>query len=175
PRSPFPSPVARRPSPVHLTMRQLPVAALAIALAARAVPLCAQDLPPLPWRSIGPASFGGRIDDIAAVPGKPGTIFVGTAGGGVFRSTNNGTTWSPIFDRDGRSTSIGDIAIAPSDPGIVWVGTGEANNRQSSTCGDGVYRSLDGGNSWTHMGLAATHHIGRIAINPRNPSIVFYA
>jgi photosystem II stability/assembly factor-like uncharacterized protein len=109
------------------------------------------------------------------VPGKPGTIFVGTAGGGVFRSTNNGTTWSPVFDRDGRSTSIGDIAIAPSDPGIVWVGTGEANSRQSSTWGDGVYRSLDGGDSWTHMGLAATQHIGRVAIHPHNPSIVFVA
>jgi photosystem II stability/assembly factor-like uncharacterized protein len=156
-------------------MRQLRAGFLAVALAARFVPLFAQDLPPLPWRSIGPASFGGRIDDIEAVPGRPGTIFVGTAGGGVFRSTNNGTTWSPVFDRDGRSTSIGDIAIAPSDQGIVWVGTGEANSRQSSTWGDGVYRSLDGGDSWAHMGLAATHHIGRIAINPRNPSVVFVA
>ena len=69
-------------------------------------PLRAQDLSSLPWRAIGPASFGGRIDDIEAVPGRPGTIFVGTAGGGVFRSLNNGTTWSPVFDRDGRSTSM---------------------------------------------------------------------
>jgi photosystem II stability/assembly factor-like uncharacterized protein len=135
----------------------------------------AQSLPSLPWREIGPASFGGRIDDIEAVPGRPATIFVGTAGGGIFRSLNNGTTWTPVFDRDGRSTSIGDIAIAPSDPGIVWAGTGEPNNRQSSTWGDGVYRSLDGGTSWTHMGLANTHHIGRVVIHPRNPSIVFVA
>ena len=148
---------------------------LAVLLVVIPGPLTAQDLPALPWRSIGPASFGGRIDDIEAVPGRPGTIFVGTAGGGVFRSTNNGTTWSPVFDRDGRTTSIGDIAIAPSDPGIVWVGTGEANNRQSSTWGDGVYRSLDGGETWTSMGLAATHHIGRIAIHPHNPSVVFVA
>ncbi len=135
----------------------------------------AQDLATLPWREIGPASFGGRIDDIEAVPGRTSTIFVGTAGGGVFRTTNNGTTWSPVFDRDGRTTSIGDIAIAPSDPGIVWVGTGEANNRQSTTWGDGIYRSLDGGETWTHMGLTATQHIGRVAIHPRNPNIVFVA
>jgi photosystem II stability/assembly factor-like uncharacterized protein len=145
------------------------------ALAAISSTLPAQDLSTLPWRAIGPASFGGRIDDIESVPGRPSTVFVGTAGGGVFRTTNNGTTWAPVFDRDGRSTSIGDIAIAPSDPGIVWVGTGEANNRQSTTWGDGIYRSLDGGDSWTHMGLAETQHIGRVAIHPRNPNIVFVA
>ncbi|MCC6772379.1 MAG: glycosyl hydrolase, partial [Gemmatimonadaceae bacterium] len=143
--------------------------------AALATTLPAQDLSSLPWRHIGPSSFGGRIDDIEAVPNRPTTIFVGTAGGGVFRSVNNGTTWSPVFDRDGRSTSIGDIAIAPSDPGIIWVGTGEPNNRQSSTWGDGVYRSVDGGDSWTHMGLAATHHIGRVVIHPRDPNTVFVA
>ena len=140
-----------------------------------AAPLPAQDLGTLPWRHIGPSSFGGRIDDIEAIPGRPSTIFVGTAGGGVFRTTNNGTTWAPVFDRDGRSTSIGDIAIAPSDPGIVWVGTGEPNNRQSSTWGDGIYRSLDGGETWTHMGLKETHHIGRVVIHPRNPNTVFVA
>ena len=156
-------------------MSQIPARLLALVLAVSSARASAQDLSSLPWRAIGPASFGGRIDDIEAVPGRPGTIFVGTAGGGVFRSTNNGTTWSPVFDRDGRSTSIGDIAIAPSDPGIIWVVTGEANNRQSSTWGDGIYRSLDGGDSWKHMGLAATQHIGRVAIHPRNPSIVFVA
>lgn len=142
---------------------------------ATATPVASQDLGTLPWRHIGPASFGGRIDDIEAVASRPTTIFVGTAGGGVFRSLNNGTTWTPVFDRDGRTTSIGDIAIAPSDPNIVWVGTGEPNNRQSSTWGDGVYRSLDGGNTWAHVGLAATHHIGRVIIHPRDPSTVFVA
>ena len=137
--------------------------------------LFGQDLSTLSWREIGPASFGGRIDDIEAVPGRPGTIFVGTAGGGVYRSTNNGTTWTAVFDRDGRSTSIGDIAIAPSDPNVIWVGTGEPNNRQSSTWGDGVYRSLDGGSTWTQMGLKETHHIGRVVIHPRDPSTVFVA
>ena len=144
-------------------------------LACSASLAAAQDLGSLPWRHIGPASFGGRIDDIEAVATRPSTIFVGTAGGGIFRSTNNGTTWVPVFDRDGRSTSIGDIAIAPSDPNIVWAGTGEPNNRQSSTWGDGVYRSLDGGTTWTHMGLAATQHIGRVVVHPRDPSTVFVA
>jgi photosystem II stability/assembly factor-like uncharacterized protein len=149
------------------------VATLAAALGPQR--LAAQDLATLPWRHIGPASFGGRIDDIEAVPGKPSTIFVGTAGGGIFRTRNNGTTWTPVFDRDGRTTSIGDLAIAPSDPDIVWAGTGEPNNRQSSTWGDGVYRSLDGGETWAHMGLRETHHIGRIVIHPRNPGVVFVA
>lgn len=135
----------------------------------------AQDLGSLPWRHIGPASFGGRIDDIEAVTSRPSTIFVGTAGGGIFRSLNTGTTWEPVFDRDGRTTSIGDIAIAPSDPNIIWAGTGEPNNRQSTTWGDGIYRSLDGGTTWTHMGLANTQHIGRVVIHPKDPSTVFVA
>jgi photosystem II stability/assembly factor-like uncharacterized protein len=129
----------------------------------------------IPWRHIGPAAFGGRIDDIEAVPANPSTIFVGTASGGVFKSVNNGVTWRPVFDRDGSALSIGDIAIAPSDPNIVWVGTGEPNNRQSSSWGDGVYQSLDGGETWTHRGLKDSHHVGRIAIHPRNPDVVFVA
>src|SRR5437773_2342724 len=127
------------------------------------------------WRHIGPASFGGRIDDIEAVPGNPSTIFVGTASGGVFKSVNNGVTWTTSFDRDASALSIGDIAIAPSDPNIVWVGSGEANNRQSSSWGDGVYKSVDGGDTWKHMGLKETHHIGRMAIHPSNPDVVFAA
>src|SRR5947208_5984860 len=126
------------------------------------------------WRAIGPASFGGRVDDIEAVPDDPRIIFVGTASGGVFRSLNNGTTWEPVFDAQ-QALSIGDIAIAPSDRNIVWVGTGEANSRQSSMWGDGVYRSLDGGSTWQHMGLRETQSIGRIVIDARDPSTVFVA
>ncbi|MEP7344049.1 MAG: hypothetical protein ABI877_02220, partial [Gemmatimonadaceae bacterium] len=129
----------------------------------------------LRWRHIGPATFGGRIDDIEAVESRPSTIFVGSAGGGLWRSTNNGVTWSTEFDRFGGSISIGDVAIAPSDPNIVWVGSGEANSRQSSTWGDGVYRSLDGGTTWTHMGLRDTQAIGRIVIHPQDPNLVFVA
>src|SRR5262245_10092431 len=125
------------------------------------------------WRQIGPASFGGRIDDVEAVPGNPSIIFVATASGGVFKSVNNGVTWTPVFDRDGTALSIGDVAIAPSDPNLVWVGTGEPNNRQSSSWGDGVYKSVDGGETWKHMGLKDTHHIGRVVIHPRNPDVVY--
>src|SRR6266550_2172601 len=96
----------------------------------------------LQFRSIGPAIMGGRIDDIAVVENNPSVYYVGAATGGVWKTINNGTTFEPIFDTQ-SNTSIGDIAIAPSDPNIIWVGTGEANNRQSSSWGDGVYRSLD--------------------------------
>lgn len=126
-------------------------------------------------RQIGPAAFGGRIDDIEAVPSDPRIIFVGTASGGIFRSRNNGVTWDPVFDAYGTALSIGDIAIAPTDPNVVWAGTGEPNGRQSSTWGDGVYRSLDGGTSWQFMGLRETQTIGRIVISPRDPNTVFVA
>jgi photosystem II stability/assembly factor-like uncharacterized protein len=128
----------------------------------------------LVWRSIGPTNMGGRIDDFAVVESNPSIIYVGVATGGVWKTTNNGTTWEPVFDSAG-STSIGDVAVAPSDPNIVWVGTGEPNNRQSSSWGDGVYRSLDGGKTWQNMGLRDTKHIGRIVIDPRDSNIVYVA
>jgi photosystem II stability/assembly factor-like uncharacterized protein len=128
----------------------------------------------LELREIGPAVMGGRIDDFAVVESNPDIVFVGVAAGGVWKTTNNGTTWTPVFDKEAVST-IGDIAIAPSDPSVVWVGTGEPNNRQSSSWGDGAYKSLDGGKTWQKMGLAATHHIGRIVIHPRNPDVVYVA
>ena len=128
----------------------------------------------LEFREIGPAVMGGRIDDFAVVESNPNIVFAGAASGGVWKTTNNGTTWEPVFDKEGVST-IGDIAIAPSDPSIVWVGTGEPNNRQSSSWGDGIYKSLDGGKTWQKMGLAATHHIGRVVIHPKNPEVVYAA
>jgi photosystem II stability/assembly factor-like uncharacterized protein len=128
----------------------------------------------LQFRAIGPAIMGGRIDDIAVVESNPSTYYVGTATGGVWKTVNNGTTFDPIFDEQG-STSIGDIAIAPSDPSIIWVGTGEPNNRQSSSWGDGIYRSLDAGKTWTNMGLRDSKHIGRVVIDSRNPNIVYAA
>src|SRR5215216_5675266 len=126
------------------------------------------------FRSIGPASMGGRIDDITAVEQNPYIIYVGFATNGVWKSTNNGTTWQPIFDTYGTN-SIGDIAIAPSDPNIVWVGTGEANNRQSSTFGDGIYKSTDAGKTFTKMGLEDSQTIARIVIDPKDPNIVYVA
>ena len=128
----------------------------------------------LEFREIGPAVMGGRIDDIAVVESNPNIVYVGPATGGVWKTTNNGTTWEPLFDKQ-DSPTIGDIAIAPSDPSVIWVGSGEPNNRQSSSWGNGVYKSLDAGKTWQNMGLKATHHIGRVAIHPRNPDIVYVA
>ena len=128
----------------------------------------------LEFREIGPAVMGGRIDDFAVVESDPNIVYVGTASGGVWKTTNNGTTWEPVFDKEAVST-IGDVAIAPSDPSVVWVGTGEPNNRQSSSWGDGIYKSLDAGKTWKRMGLGATHHIARIVIHPKNPDVVYVA
>jgi photosystem II stability/assembly factor-like uncharacterized protein len=128
----------------------------------------------LKWRCVGPANMGGRIDDFAVVESNPKIIYVATASGGVWKTENNGITWEPIFD--GQSTStIGDVTVLPSNPDLVWVGTGEQNNRQSSSWGNGVYKSTDGGKTWKHMGLADSHHIGRIVIHPINPNIVYVA
>ena len=126
------------------------------------------------FRSIGPASMDGRIDAFAVPRHDPNTIYVASATGGVWKSTNRGTTWRPIFDEQPVS-SIGAIQIAPSDPSIVWVGTGEANNRQTSSWGDGVYRSTDAGTTWRHMGLDDSFQISRIVIDPANPQIVYVA
>ncbi len=126
------------------------------------------------WRNIGPASMGGRIDDFAVVEGNPSIYYVGFATGGVFKTVNNGTTFSPIFDTYPTS-SIGDIAVAPSDPNIVYVGTGEPNNRQSSSFGDGIYKSTDAGKTFTNVGLKDTQSIARIVIHPTRPDIVYVA
>ena len=128
----------------------------------------------LEWRCIGPANMGGRIDDFAVVESNPSIIYVASASGGVWKTVNNGITWEPIFDQQPTST-IGDVTVAPSNPDIVWVGTGEQNNRQSSSWGNGVYKSADGGKTWKNMGLEDTLHIGRIVIHPTNPDIVFVA
>src|SRR5580692_1220619 len=128
----------------------------------------------LKFREIGPAIMGGRVDDIAIVQSDPRIVYVGLASGGLWKTTNAFTTWHPVFDNEAVS-SIGAVTVAPSDPSVVWVGTGEANNRQSSSWGNGVYRSLDAGVTWQHMGLADTHHIGRIVIHPRNPNVVYVA
>ena len=126
------------------------------------------------WRLIGPAVSGGRINDLEVVPGTQSHIYVGAASGGVWKSVNHGTTWTPIFD-DAANLSVGDIALAPSDPLEIWVGTGEPNNRNSTPWGEGVYHSSDGGKTWRLTGLEETRHIGRIAVHPTNPDIVWVA
>jgi hypothetical protein len=131
-------------------------------------------LAPFRFRSIGPASMGGRIDDIEVSATNPSLIYIGYAVGGVWKSENNGTTFAPVFDTYGTA-SIGDIAIHPTNPNIVYVGTGEANNRQTSTFGDGMYKTTDGGKTFTHIGLRETQSIARIVIDPRNPEVVYVA
>jgi photosystem II stability/assembly factor-like uncharacterized protein len=126
------------------------------------------------FRSIGPASMGGRVDDIEVAPSDPNVIYIGYATGGVFKSENNGTTFTPVFETYG-SASIGDIAIHPTNPNIAYVGTGEPNNRQTSTFGDGIYKTEDGGKTFTNIGLRETQTIARIVIDPRNPDVVYVA
>ena len=124
-------------------------------------------------RSIGPAVTGGRIHDVEALPTDPSTVFVGTASGGLWKSTNRGQTWVNVF-ADKPVSTFGDIAISRSDPKIMYAGTGEQQNRQSSSYGNGIYRSNDGGDTWMHLGLEQTRHTGRIVIHPTNPDIVYF-
>ena len=125
------------------------------------------------WRSIGPFR-GGRSVAVAGVPSQPETYYFGATGGGVWKTTDGGTTWGPLFDKQ-PVASIGAIAVAPSDPNTIYVGTGEACIRGNISHGDGVYKSTDAGASWTNIGLGDTRHIGRIIVHPRNPDVVFVA
>ncbi|MGE3803497.1 MAG: WD40/YVTN/BNR-like repeat-containing protein, partial [Gemmataceae bacterium] len=124
------------------------------------------------WRAIGPSAMGGRIVRLAVHPQDPSHFYVASASGGVFKTTNRGATFEPIFDKAG-ALSIGDVCLAPSRPEVIWVGTGEHNARNSVSWGDGVYKSIDGGKSFQHMGLKQSFQLGRIAIHPKNPEIVF--
>ena len=128
----------------------------------------------LKWRSIGPAVRSGRISDIAVVESDPDIIYVGTAGGGAFKSVDGGITWDPVFEKEG-SSAIGGIAVAQSNPNVVWIATGESSGRNlvSTSWGDGVYKSEDAGKSWTHMGLRACQQMGRVAIHANDPQTVF--
>ena len=133
------------------------------------------------FRSIGPAVMSGRIEDIAVASspgargGALGTVFyVGSASGGVWKTTNGGMSWTPVFDHE-TVASIGAVAVAPSNSDVVWVGTGEDNNQRSVSYGVGVYKSVDGGQTWTNMGLEKSQQVGRIRIHPDNPDIVWVA
>jgi hypothetical protein len=125
-------------------------------------------------RSIGPAVMGGRVSDIAIDPRNPYVFYVGLGTGGIFKSSNNGVSFEPIFDKQSL-LSIGAIAIAPSNPDVVWVGTGEANDRNSSEWGDGVYRSTDGGGTSDNVGLKESRAIARIVVDPKNPDAAYVA
>lgn len=152
------------------------------------------DFKRLPWRSVGPAIMGGRIADMAFAPGNPKTWFAAYATGGLWRTTNHGTTFTPLFDHE-ENASLGSVAVAdaPADwsgwdasvkkadrlekgkAKIIWVGTGEGNGRNSSSWGNGVYRSVDSGKTWQHLGLENTHDIPRLAVDPRNPDVCYVA
>jgi photosystem II stability/assembly factor-like uncharacterized protein len=125
------------------------------------------------WRPIGPANMAGRVTDVEGIPGSR-TFFVAAATGGIWKTTNGGTTFRPVFDNE-RVISMGDLAIAPSDTNIVWAGTGEEDSRNSTSPGGGIYKSTDGGLSWKHMGLTETQAIGRIVVHPRDPTTVYVA
>ncbi|MCI0685190.1 MAG: hypothetical protein L0Y71_24085 [Gemmataceae bacterium] len=125
-------------------------------------------------RHIGPANMSGRITEVAVYEKLPRIQYVASASGGLWKTINNGTTWKPVFDRAG-TVALGAVAVSQTNPNIVWVGTGEANARNSVSWGDGVYKSIDGGRTWQHVGLKETHHIGRIVLHPSNPNIAYVA
>ena len=126
----------------------------------------------LTFRNIGPSVAGGRIHDVEVMPGNPEMLFIASASGGIWKSINKGTTWKPVFDNEVIST-FGDIAISKSNTNILYVGTGEQQNRQSSSWGNGVYKSTDQGETWSSIGLEQTYHISKVLIHPKNPNIVY--
>ncbi len=126
------------------------------------------------WRSIGPSNMGGRVTDVEGIPSPSKTFFVAGAASGIWKTTNNGTTFKQVWS-DERVISMGDLAIAPSDPDIVWAGTGEEDSRNSISPGGGIYKSTDGGETWTLMGLEETEVIARIVIHPDDPDVVYVA
>lgn len=128
----------------------------------------------LSFRSIGPAFTSGRIADFAVNPDNPSEFYVGTAAGGVWKTTNRGINFDPVFDDQG-SYSIGVVEMDPNNHNVIWVGTGENNNQRSVSYGDGIYKSVDGGKSWEHKGLKESEHIGMIAIDPTNSDVVYVA
>ncbi len=128
----------------------------------------------LKFRSVGPALTSGRISDFAVNPDNPFEYYVAVASGGVWKTTNNGTTYKPIFDGQG-SYSIGCVTMDPNNSNIIWVGTGENNNQRSVAYGDGIYKSKDGGSSWKKMGLENSEHIGKIIVHPTNSNVVWVA
>ncbi len=156
-------------------MRLLSVSAV---FALTASVLCAQSLDPklfagLEWRDIGPLR-GGRTRALAGVPSQPSTFYIAQVNGGVFKTDDYGRTWNPIFDSE-ESGSVGAIAVAPSDPNVIYVGSGEGLQRPDLSTGNGIYKSVDAGKTWTHLGLRDGQQIPRIAVDPRNPDRLFVA
>ncbi|MFQ5678421.1 MAG: WD40/YVTN/BNR-like repeat-containing protein [Gemmatimonadota bacterium] len=172
----------RRGGPGRRALQAIPL--VLAAAAGLVVPAAAQDraaarvdpalLAGLKARSIGPAGMSGRIAAVAGVPGRHEVLYVGAATGGVWKSVNRGLTWEPVFDEQ-PVASVGAIAVSPTSPDVVWVGTGEGNVRNSTSVGNGVYRSLDGGRTWEHLGLENTERIHKIVLDPRDPEVAYVA
>lgn len=155
------------------------LAAIGAIVAVAGWPLAAAQQPAdlfknLTFREIGPTAQGGRYVDYAVVEATPRIFYAATASGGLWKTENNGVSFRSIFDNQ-PVISIGAVAVSQSNPQIVYVGTGEANNSRSSYWGNGVYRSDNGGDSWTHLGLPESHHIGRVVVDPKDPNIVYVA
>jgi hypothetical protein len=125
------------------------------------------------WRMIGPFR-AGKVNAVVGVPGNPAVYYFAADGGGVWKTTDGGTVWKPIFDKE-PVASIGALALAPSNPNIIYVGTGTNTISGDTSYGDGVYKSVDGGENWQHIGLEDTRHVERILIDPRNPEVVLVA
>ena len=144
--------------------------------AAKAAPIALESnlLKDLSWRSVGPANMGGRVADFAAIEKRPATFYAALGTGGLFKTRNLGTTWSAQFEKEAVA-SVGAVAVWQKNPEVVWVGTGEANSRNSSSWGNGVYRSLDGGGEWEHLGLEATQSIARVVTDPADSNVLYVA
>ena len=154
----------------------------AVVLESGSSPFLAQGVPALTpatlraleFRTVGPAAMSGRVVDIAVVESNTSIFYVASATGGLWKTSDNGTTFVPVLQNESVA-SLGCVTVSQSNPDVVWAGSGEATNRQSSGWGDGVYKSIDAGRTWTNMGLKDSHHVGRIVLHPANPDIVYVA
>ena len=142
-----------------------------VSTSATAQPIPAELYSGLQWRLIGPFR-GGRVVAVAGLPGSSTKFYFGSVGGGVWQTTDAGVVWKPMFDGQ-PAASIGALAIAPSDPTVIYAGTGESDIRSNLSSGDGVYKSKDGGRTWTNIGLRETRQISRIVVDPQNANIVY--
>ncbi|MGH7505019.1 MAG: WD40/YVTN/BNR-like repeat-containing protein, partial [Longimicrobiales bacterium] len=163
-------------SPAHLRPSSLLAFAI-LALVPTTSPVRAQAadaigdaLGELRWREIGPVNMGGRVTAIAGIPGDPKTFWVGGADGGLWKTTNGGTTFEGQW-QDQEAYSVGAVTVAPSDPNVLWLGSGEGDPRNSVSYGLGVWKSTDAGRTWTHVGLRGTERIKRIVVHPDDPDV----
>ena len=136
--------------------------------------ISSDQLDKLTFRNIGPAVAGGRIHDVEVVPNSPEIVFIASASGGIWKSTSKGTIWKPVFDNE-LVSGFGDLAISKSNTDIIYAGTGEQQNRQSTTWGNGMYKSTDQGETWSSIGLNKTYHIGKVIVHPKNSNVVYVA